>query len=51
MTKKKKQKKGHQNANMDKAKKKIAEATTIRISQQLRKFLESKDEGINRVLI
>jgi hypothetical protein len=52
MAKKKKQRKGDQNGNMDEATRLIiAEATTISISQQLQKFHESKDEGINKFLI
>lgn len=48
---KKKQKKGDQNANMDEATtSNIAEATDIRISQQLQKFLESNEEGTRNAL-
>lgn len=49
---KKRQKKGDQNDKTAETKRLIiAEATTIRISQQLQKFHESKDEGVNNAWI
>ena len=51
MTTNKKQKKGRHYAKLGEATKNVAEATTITISQQLKKFKESEDDGINKILI
>jgi hypothetical protein len=51
MAKNKKQKKGRYYANLGDATKNVAEATTISISEQLKKFKESEDNGINKFLI